>query len=162
LNDEGFVAGCEGDIPATTSMIVLSEISGQPCFLGNVSFVRDHDLVLTHCTIAPTLTTKSQYRTHFESGFGVAIAGSMKNGERVTVARFSRELNILRVGNGVVVKGDAWSNDLCRTQLEVRMDGNAEIIKDRPLGNHYVVTYGEHLGTIRNLASFAGIRLEEI
>jgi L-fucose isomerase-like protein len=162
LNDEGVIAGCEGDIPATTAMIVLSEVSKQPCFLGNVSFVREHELVLAHCTIAPTLTTKYQYRTHFESGIGIAVAGSLRNGERVTVTRFSRDLDRLRAGEGLVVRGDAWSDDLCRTQLEVRMDGNAEAVKDDPLGNHYVVTYGEHLRTLRNLAAFAGIRLEEM
>jgi L-fucose isomerase-like protein len=162
LNDDGFVAGCEGDVPATAAMIVLSKISKQPCFLGNASFVREHELVLAHCTIAPTLTTKYQYRTHFESGLGIAIAGSLRNGERVTVARFSKELDTLRVGEGFLVKGDAWSDELCRTQLEIRMDGNAETVKDHPLGNHYVITYGEHLGTLRNLAAFAGIKLEEM
>ena len=162
LNDEGVVAGCEGDIPATTAMIVLSEIAKQPCFLGNVSFVREHELALAHCTVAPTLTTKYQYRTHFESGIGIAVAGSLRHGARVTVARFSRKLDRLRAGEGLVVKGDGWNDDLCRTQLEIRMDGNAEAVKDDPLGNHHVLTYGEHLGTLRNMAAFAGIRLEEL
>ena len=86
----------------------------------------------------------------------------MKKGKRVTVVRFSNTLGRLRAGEGVVVRGDAWSEQLCRTQAEIRMDGNAEIIKDRPLGNHYVVTYGERVGTLRNLAFFTGMEFEEI
>jgi len=105
---------------------------------------------------------KYHYRSHFESGLGIAISGALKRGERVTVARFSKTLDRLRAGEGLVVKGDAWSEKLCRTQAEIKMDGDAEIIKNRSLGNHYVMTYGEHLGTLRNLTSFAGIEFEEI
>jgi hypothetical protein len=42
------------------------------------------------------------------------------------------------------------------------MDGDAELIKNRPLGNHYALTYGEHVTTLRSLASFAGVKFEEI
>jgi len=162
LNDEDFVAGCEGDIPTTTAMIVLGEVSRYPAFMANPSFVKGHNLVLAHCTIAPRLTTKYRYRTHFESGLGIAVAGTLRKGKRVTVARFSRMFDVLRAGEGVVVRGEAWSEKLCRTQAEIRMDGDAELIKNRPLGNHYALTYGEHVGTLRSLASFAGIEFEEI
>jgi L-fucose isomerase-like protein len=162
LNDEDFVAGCEGDIPATTAMIVLSEVSKYPAFMANASFVNGHNIVLAHCTIAPRLTTKYRYRTHFESGLGIAIAGTLRKEKRVTVARFSRSFHVLRAGEGVVVRGEAWSEKLCRTQAEIRMDGDAELMKNRPLGNHYAVTYGEHVSTLRKLASFADMEFEEI
>ena len=162
LNDGDFVTGCEGDIPATAAMIVLSEISKSPTFLANISSVRGHDLVLSHCTIAPRLTTKFRYRTHFESGLGVAIAGVLKKGGRATVLRFSNTLEKLRAGEGVVVKEDAWSEQLCRTQTQIKMDGDAQFIKDQPMGNHHVLAYGEHVCTLRTLASFAGMRFEEI
>jgi L-fucose isomerase-like protein len=162
LNDEDFVAGCEGDIPATTAMIVLAEVAKHPAFMANASFVRGHNLELAHCTIAPRLTDKYQYRTHFESGLGIAIAGVLKKGKRVTIVRFSNTLDRMRAGEGRVVRGEAWSEKLCRTQVKVKMDGDAELIKNRPLGNHYAVAYGEHVGTLRSLASFAGIGFEEI
>jgi L-fucose isomerase-like protein len=162
LNDEDFVAGCEGDIPATAAMIVLAEVAKHPAFMANASFVKGNNLELAHCTIAPRLTAKYQYRTHFESGLGIAIAGVLKRGKRVTILRFSKTLDRMRAGEGIVVKGDAWSEKLCRTQVEVKMDGDAELIKNSPLGNHYAVTYGELVGTLRSLASFAGIGFEEI
>ena len=162
LNDEDFVAGCEGDIPTTTAMTVLREVSSYPAFMANASLVKGHKLVLAHCTIAPRLTSKYKYRTHFESGLGIAVAGTLRKGHRVTVARFSSMFDLLRAGEGVVVRGEAWSEKLCRTQAEIRMDGDAELIKNRPVGNHYALTYGEHVGTLRSLASFAGIEFEEI
>jgi L-fucose isomerase-like protein len=162
LNDDDFVAGCEGDIPTATAMVVLGEISEYPAFMANASFVKGHNLVLAHCTIAPRLTTKYRYRTHFESGLGIAVAGTLRKGKRVTVARFSRMFDVLRAGEGIVVRGEPWSEKLCRTQAEIRMDGDAELIKNRPLGNHYALTYGEHVTTLRSLASFAGVKFEEI
>ncbi len=162
LNDRGVVAGCEGDIPATVAMITLSEVTGGPTFLANPTFVRGHRLVLAHCTIAPKLTTRYEYRTHFESRLGVAISGALKKGERVTVARYNREYSVLRAGEGRIVKGDAWSEELCRTQAEIEMDGDAETIKDNPMGNHLVMTYGNHVSSLRELASLAGMRFEEI
>jgi L-fucose isomerase-like protein len=162
LNDRGVVAGCEGDIPATVAMITLSEVAGSPAFLANPTYVRGHRIVLAHCTIAPKLTTGYRYRTHFESGLGVAISGALKEGERVTVARYNREYTVLRAGEGRIVKGDAWSEELCRTQVEIEMDGDAETIKENPMGNHLVMTYGNHVGSLQELASLAGMRFEEI
>jgi L-fucose isomerase-like protein len=162
LNDRGLVAGCEGDIPATVAMITLSEVTGSPTFLANPTYIRDHKLVLAHCTIAPKLTAGYRYRTHFESGLGVAISGSLKDGERVTVARYNPEYSVLRAGEGRIVKGDAWSEELCRTQAEIEMDGDAEIIKENPMGNHIVMAYGNHVDLLQELASLAGMRFEEI
>jgi L-fucose isomerase-like protein len=162
LNERGVVAGCEGDIPATVAMITLSEVTGSPTFLANPTYIRGHRLMLAHCTIAPKLTKGYRYRTHFESGLGVAISGALKDGERVTVARYDREYSILRAGEGRIIKGDAWSEELCRTQAEIEMDGDAEIIKENPIGNHIVMTYGNHVSSLRELAALAGMRFEEI
>jgi L-fucose isomerase-like protein len=162
LNDENFVTGCEGDIPAATAMIILSEVSESPTFLANASFVEGRNIVLAHCTIALRLTAKYRYQTHFESGLGIAIAGALKVGERVTVVRLSNTLDRLRAGEGTVMRGEAWSEELCRTQVEIKMDGDAEVIKNNPLGNHHVVTYGEHVGALKSLATFAGMEFEEI
>ena len=162
LNDRGVVAGCEGDIPATVAMITLSEVTGSPTFLANPTYIRGHRLALAHCTIAPKLTAGYRYRTHFESGLGVAISGALKVRERVTVARYDREYNVLRAGEGRTIKGDTWSEELCRTQVEIEMDGDAEIIKENPMGNHIVMTYGNHVSSLHELASLAGVRFEKI
>jgi L-fucose isomerase-like protein len=162
LNDRGVVAGCEGDIPATVAMITLSEVTGRPTFLANPTYIKGHKLVLAHCTIAPKLTTGYRYRTHFESGLGVAISGALKEGERVTIARYNREYSVLRAGEGRIVKGDAWSEELCRTQVEIEMDGDAETIKQDPMGNHLVMTYGNHINSLQELASLAGVRFKKI
>ncbi|UCH03524.1 MAG: hypothetical protein JSW05_07950, partial [Candidatus Thorarchaeota archaeon] len=59
LNDkEGFVAGCEGDIPAAFTMMVAKVLTKQPSFLANVADVDPdtNSAVFAHCTIATSLT----------------------------------------------------------------------------------------------------------
>jgi L-fucose isomerase-like protein len=60
------------------------------------------------------------------------------------------------------VRGEPWSEQICRTQVEIKLDGNAEAIKNNPLGNHHVVAYGEHVEMLKSLATFAGMDFEEI
>jgi L-fucose isomerase-like protein len=162
LNDEGTVAGCEGDIPSTVGMITLAEVSGNPAFMGNPSSIDGHKLVLAHCTVATKLTERIRQLSHFESGIGVALAGQFRKGARVTVARFGSSYRLLRAGEGAIVRGDPWSRDLCRTQVEIRMDGNADVFWKRPTGNHLVMTYGNHVHSLENLASIMGIDFEKV
>lgn len=162
LNDEGTVAGCEGDIPSTVGMITLAEVSGNPAFMGNSSFIDGHRLVIAHCTVATKLANTIHYRSHFESGIGVALAGQLRKGTRVTVARYGKGYDVLRAGGGRIVRGKPWSRDLCRTQVEIRMDGNADVFWKQPMGNHLVMTYGNHIDSLRNLASITHTKFEEV
>jgi len=162
LNDEGIVSGCEGDVPSTVAMMVLKELSGQPAFMGNPTYVGEHRVVIAHCTIATKLTTSFGYTTHFESGKGVGISGELREGERVTLLRLSRGFDIMRAGEGTITKGKAWSKELCRTQVEIKTDGDARSMMERPLGCHYALTYGEHLGSLEQVARLSGIRFEKM
>ena len=162
LNDEGIVAGCEGDVPSTVGMITMAEVSGSPAFMANPSLIDGHRLVLAHCTVAARLTRKVSYRTHFESGIGVALAGELRAGARVTVARFGERYSRLRAGAGAVVRGKPWSEELCRTQVDIRMDGDAQQLLRRPMGNHLVMAYGDQVDQLRELAAVAGLEFEEI
>jgi L-fucose isomerase-like protein len=162
LNDHGIVAGCEGDIPSTVGMIVLAEVSHSPAFMGNPSSIHGHRLVLSHCTVATRLTKGFRYATHFESGIGVALAGYFQEGVRVTVARFGRGYGLLRAGGGEIARGKPWSDKLCRTQVEVRMDGSADIFWQRPIGNHLVLALGDHVESLNDLASIAGMEFQRV
>ena len=54
LNDlDEFVAGCEGDLPATFTMLIAKLLTGAPSFMANVASV-DQELntvVFAHCTV---------------------------------------------------------------------------------------------------------------
>ena len=89
LNDEGIVAGCEGDVPSTLAMLLVRYLLGRPSWMANPATV-DVDanrLVLAHCTVAPSMLEGFALDTHFESGMGVGIHGHFAH-QPVTLLRF--------------------------------------------------------------------------
>ena len=69
LNDEGIIAGCEGDIVSLIGMIVATRKTGQTVWMTNPSQI-DIDksqLVLAHCTIPTCMAENVKLDTHFES-----------------------------------------------------------------------------------------------
>lgn len=150
LLDEDLVAGCEGDLPATLTMMLLSYMSGQPSFLANPARVDTaaNSILLAHCTIARRLVEKYTVRSHFESGLGVGISGELRKAP-VTVARIGgSDLRQVFVGRGEIVATGAQEN-LCRTQVTIKMDEPVEYFLKRPLGNHHVITYGDYREAVR-------------
>ena len=82
LNDEGIVAGCEGDVPALLSMVIMHALTDEPVFLANPSAidVQRNEVVLAHCTVPLSMTEAYSFDTHFESGLGIGVRGSLREG----------------------------------------------------------------------------------
>jgi len=80
-------------------------------------------------------------RSHFESSLGVGIAGVIEPGD-ATVARVGgRDLRALWVSDAAIVGGGEHPRR-CRTQVQVRLSGDAGAILTQPLGNHLVLARG--------------------
>jgi L-fucose isomerase-like protein len=146
LNDDGIVAGCEGDVPSALAMLLVRQVLGQPSWMANPATVDvDADrLVLAHCTVAPSMVEGFALDTHFESGRGVGISGTFAE-QPVTLIRVGgRDLDECWIAEGDIV-GTGDDPDLCRTQVTVALDGGraAELL-ERPLGNHVVLALGRH------------------
>ncbi len=176
LNDEGVTAACEGDIPATLTMMLLQSLTGRPCFMANPSDLDPERGLVTfaHCTVPLGLVTSFRLRSHFESRTGVGVEGRLADQE-VTVARVGGpDLRGLEVFHGTVTgpglpglsggvasaRGTASAvdpglprEDLCRTQVTVDV-GREQVLRllERPLGNHHVICPGRHTGAVRTFA----------
>ena len=163
LNDEGFIAGCEGDVPATLSMATLSLISGSPSFMGNVAWIDESEgtLLLAHCTAPVSMGRKCVLRTHFESGLSVAVEAYPRKGEVVTLARLDGRSLTLRAGTGVVLNDAPVTGNACRTQLLLRLRGVGRLIRE-PIGNHYAVVPGNWVRALKFFADFTGFRFDEL
>ncbi len=148
LNDRGVTAACEGDLPATLTMMVLGAIAGRPCFMANPSDFdsRKRTVTFAHCSVPFSLTASHRLRSHFESGIGVGIEGRLPGGE-YTVARIGgRELDrsFSSTGTAVAAEEAPIRDDLCRTQLTLRLpDGGFRLLLKRPLGNHHILVPGD-------------------
>ena len=80
LNDDGIVAGCEGDVPSALAMLWVRHLLGRPTWMANPASVdvERNQLVLAHCTVAPSMVESFSLDTHFESGMGVGIERAVR------------------------------------------------------------------------------------
>ena len=121
LNSEGYVAGCEGDVPAMLSMMIVRALLGVSGFQANPSNINPEtgEMLFAHCTIPFDMVEEYELDTHFESGIGVGIRGFMKEGA-VTIFKLSGDLSRYFVAEGTLVRNQA-KPDLCRTQQVIEL-----------------------------------------
>lgn len=150
LLDEGVTAGCEGDVPATLTMLWLRLVTGEPGFMANPQDLdpRANTLDLAHCTISRRLVSRYVLRSHFESSLGVGIAGTLEPGPATVVRIGGADLRAAFVSDGEIV-GGGDSERRCRTQVTVRLDAPVTELLTRPLGNHLVLARGHWAAELR-------------
>lgn len=146
LNDDGVVAGCEGDVPSALAMLWVRHLLDKVSWIANPASidVGANAVVLAHCTIAPSMVDDLQLSTHFESGIGVGVHGRLRTGDVTLIRVGGAELDRCWIADGRVIEtGD--DPDLCRTQAVVELTDRdvSELLSD-PLGNHIVVIDGAH------------------
>jgi L-fucose isomerase-like protein len=157
LNDDGIVAGCEGDVPSALAMLWVRHLLGQPTWMANPASldVDRNELLLAHCTVAPSMVESFALDTHFESGMGVGISARF-SAQPVTLIRLGgADLDECWIAEGAIVAtGD--DADLCRTQVTIELSsGNVGDLLTHPLGNHLVLASGHHEQRLRSWWSMA-------
>ncbi len=142
----GYVAGCEGDVPAMLSMVIVRALLGISGFQANPSTIDPEtgEMLFAHCTIPLNMVERYELDTHFESGIGVGIRGYMKEGP-VTIFKVSGNLQRHFLAEGTLLRNEAKA-DLCRTQQVIRLDDKrqAEYFLTNPIGNHHIIVPGHH------------------
>jgi L-fucose isomerase-like protein len=106
-------------------------------------------LSLAHCTVARSVIGAYRLRSHFESGLGVGIQGTMPPGPVTLVRIGGARMEQLRAIDGDLLRNTDHP-DLCRTQVEI--DVGRDVLQDllaQPLGNHMVVVSGHHAATLK-------------
>jgi len=145
LNAEGYVAGCEGDVPAMLSMMIVRSLLGISGFQANPSSINPEtgEMLFAHCTIPLNMVERYELDTHFESGIGTGIRGYMKEGP-VTIFKVSGDLSRHFVAEGTLVRNEA-KPDLCRTQQVIQLADKTlttNYFLTHPIGNHHIIMPG--------------------
>lgn len=157
LNDEGFPAGCEGDIPALFTMIINTLITHEPSFMANPSQITSDGIVFAHCTVPMNIVHSFGYKTHFESGTGIGISGEFQS-SIMTLSKINGD----SLDNYYVVSGEGApheeSPDLCRTQVKLNIPGNYDYFYKSPLGNHHILSKGDHVDSFVELAQYFSLQ----
>ena len=149
LNDEGILAGCEGDIPALISMVILHYLTNEPVFMANPSSIDidKNEIILAHCTLPLNMPDEFYLKTHFESGLGVGIKGVIGEGE-ATIFKLSRDGKEYFVSGGEIIE-NLNSENLCRTQIRFRMNEGVKCFLQNSLGNHHLICKGDYNKLVR-------------
>lgn len=146
LNDQGIVAGCEGDMQALMSMLLVRKLLGSVSFMANPSLCTNRLVRFAHCTIPLSMCGDYTLRSHFESSIGAAVEGRLKS-DRYTLFKWGGE----RLDRFYAASFDSvespHSEHLCRTQLSLSAD-IGDYLLNRPIGNHHILIEGDHCDAI--------------
>jgi L-fucose isomerase-like protein len=157
LNAEGYVAGCEGDVPTMLTMMIARAATGVSGFQANPASIDPEtgEMVFAHCTIPLNMVERYELDTHFESGIGVGIRGYMKEGP-VTIFKVSGDLSRHFIAEGELIRNESKS-DLCRTQQVIRLLPTAaqpqplQYFLTNPIGNHHVILPGHQQALLEEI-----------
>ena len=145
LNDEGILAGCEGDLQSIFTLLAAKALTGKVGFMANPSMIntRTNELILAHCTIGLKQTEKYIIRNHFETESGIGIQGLLPTGD-VTIVKCGGEcLDEYYLSTGTLTENTIFIN-MCRTQVRIKMNTPAEYFLKNPLGNHHILIQGNY------------------
>lgn len=147
LNDEGYLLFCESDFVVIPAGILLHYLSGKPVFLHNPTTPHDGLLTLAHCTAPRRMDGKrlepARILTHFESDYGAAPKVEMKRGQ--TTTHLGPDFNARR---WLGFRGTILANpffEICRTQIDVRIQGDWRKLLEEMRGFHWMLCYGDFL-----------------
>lgn len=158
LNDEGIVAGCEGDMQSLVTMILAQRLCGEKAFMVNPSLLRDDCSMLAHCTLPLSMCETFTLRSHFESSIGVAIQGDLPCADYTLLKWGGDELNRFFVTEMQAVPID-YNEHFCRTQILLNANLKSYLLR-HSIGNHQVIIKGRHADEIRKFMQENGV--EEI
>jgi hypothetical protein len=162
LNDAGYLAFCESDFVVIPAGVLLHYISGLPVFLNDPTFPHDHIVTLAHCTAPRKMDGRraepAKIMTHFESDYGAAPKVEMRIGQLCT--------NLVPDFGGrswLGFRGTIAANpflDICRSQIDMRIQGNGNLVMEEMKGFHWMTCYGDHLRETGYALKKVGVELK--
>ena len=147
LNDEGIVAGCEGDMQTLMTMVLAKRLCGEEAFMANPSTLTDNTSLLAHCTIPIKMCDAMTIRSHFESGIGVAIQGMLPLTDYTIFKWGGPQLDRYFVAEAQAIE-TPYSDHFCRTQIMLNVNLKSYLLQ-HSIGNHHVIIRGRHANTLK-------------
>jgi len=147
LNDEGLVAFCESDFNVIPSGILLHYLSGKPVFLNDPTYPHAGMVTAAHCT-APRRMDGRNYSlakivTHFESDYGATPKVELPIGTKITMICPDSAQEEWLGFTGIIEENPFY--DICRSQYDIKIDGNWEKLLSDHRGFHWMMTCGDHM-----------------
>lgn len=155
LNDDGIIAGCEGDLQTIFTMLLVKQATGKDTFMANPAHIdiENNEIIFAHCTIGLKQTTNYIIRSHFESLSGVAVQGLLPEGDITIVKIGGKNLDKSCVLEGRIIENQNDSRK-CRTQIRIALDSKTSSVSyflNESIGNHHVILQGHHAELLKTI-----------
>jgi len=163
LRDEGIVAGCQNDLNATLTMMLVQQLFDKPGFQQNAACDTEKNLYFgAHCTCPSKLQGPSGpaepyiLRNHAEAGVGVVPQVLWPAGQEVTMAHYLRgvEPKMLVYSGKVVRCYDTPPAGGCRTNVVTTIN---EVDACDVKGMHQTIFHGSHTQQLKAYCQMFGI-----
>jgi L-fucose isomerase-like protein len=159
MNDNGIVAGCEGDIPSLWSMILARELCLSTSFMANPSSIErvDNSIDFAHCTAPLSLGKSYKLTTHYESKKGIGVASKVNLGKFTLFKCGGEHLDKFSLFEGEVVQNTSIV-ERCRTQIKFifKSEEDLDSYLKSHLGNHSILIPGKHKRTLKRFITLIG------
>ncbi|MEF8787667.1 MAG: hypothetical protein V5A84_01225, partial [Planctomycetota bacterium] len=165
LRDEGIPAGCQSDLDATLTMMLVQKLFGKPGFQQNAAMDTErNEYYGAHCTCASKMggleADSEPYllRTHSEAGWGCVPQVLFPQGQEVTMAKYrSGDEPQMVIYSGEVTRCFPGSTAGCRTNVQMTINEVDDVCETK--GMHQVIFYGDHADQLRTFCQLHGIEV---
>ena len=166
LRDEGIAAGCQADLNATLTLMLVQQLFDKPGFQQNASMETEKNHYFgAHCTCASKLngtTTPSEpyiLMNHAEAGWGCVPRVLWRAGQEVTMAQYlSGKTPQMHIYSGKVVGCPSIpQTGGCRTNIEMTINEVDDVCDVK--GMHQVIFYGNYAKQLRAFCQLYGIKV---
>lgn len=166
LRDHGTSAGCQNDLDATLTMMLLLHLLEKPGFMGNAGMDTINNLYHhAHCTSASKLnglgTPSEPYllRSFAHTGLACVPEVLLREGQEVTLAHYvhGKKPEMLLYTGNVVENCHMPPAGGCRTNVTMTINEVEDVCDVK--GMHQTLIYGNHSNQLKAFCQLYGIRV---
>ncbi len=169
MRNRGVPAGCESDLDATLTMMLLQYLFDRPGFQHNptVDTEKNH-YFCAHCTSATRMkgweAAPEPYMlmNHAEAGWGCVPRVLFSPGQEVTIAKYLSVTSDAETPQMLVYSGEIVACPSvpqaggCRTNAETTIRELVDVAELK--GHHLIMVYGNHAKALRRFCQLYGIQ----
>jgi len=165
LRDEGIAMGCQSDLDATITMMLLQDLFGKPGFMHNASYNTEKDCYFcAHCTSPSKMngiekpSEPFELMSHCESGWGAVPRVLFKKGQPVTITKYlfnEKKPQLLLYSGEILDCPPMPQTGGCRTNVETTINELEKGIEIK--GQHLIMVYGNYVKQLKQFCKLYDI-----
>ena len=164
LRDEGIVAGCQSDLNATLTMMLIQQLFDKPGFQQNASMETEKNHYFgAHCTSPSKMNGVDKppepyiLMNHAEAGWGCVPRVLFTKDQEVTMALYLSEKKprMLIYSGKVIDCPPIPQTGGCRTNIEMTINGVEDVCDVK--GMHQISFYGNYTKQLQRFCQLYGI-----